>query len=367
MTTASLETVQAVLKELMAAPFADLDDALAARRTQAFATLTHYHQAQCPDYARLIALLHPDGQDPEDLKQVPPLPVGLFKSHRLSSIPDDQITSWVTSSGTTGTTSRVPLNADAAALQTQALGAVIHTAYGARRLPMILADSRTVLQRGQAYNARAAGLLGLMKFGRDYCFLLDEDGHVDRAGLTAFLERHDTGPIAIFGFTFMVWRHLLAAGADLDLSRGILIHSGGWKRLEAEAVDPGTFRAVLAERYGLVNSFNFYGMAEQIGTVHLEAPPGTGADGTLRCPSFAHIIVRDPWTLAPLPAGEPGVLQVMSLLPHSYPGHSIVTEDWGVLEPGTRPGLPPRFRVLGRVPKTQARGCSDVYGGDDAR
>jgi hypothetical protein len=69
---------------------------------------------------------------------------------------------------------------------------------------------------------------------------------------------------------------------------------------------------------------------------------------------FADVIVRHPRTLEPQPFGEPGLLQVLSGLPTSYPGHSLLTEDLGVVE---EPG---RFQVLGRLPRAEARGCSDV-------
>ena len=48
------------------------------------------------------------------------LPVGLFKSHALRSIPEDGVFKIVTSSGTTGTAvSRIYLDAAAAQLQTR--------------------------------------------------------------------------------------------------------------------------------------------------------------------------------------------------------------------------------------------------------
>ena len=58
---------------------------------------------------------------------------------------------------------------------------------------------------------------------------------------------------------------------------------------------------------------------------------------------------------------ETGVVQVVSALPRSYPGHSLLTEDLGDLlgEDDCRCGqLGRTFRVLGRVPKAELRGCS---------
>ena len=60
---------------------------------------------------------------------------------------------------------------------------------------------------------------------------------------------------------------------------------------------------------------------------------------------------------------EIGLIQTLSLLPLSYPGHNILTEDLGVIHgiddcSCGRKGK--YFTVLGRVPNTELRGCSDV-------
>jgi hypothetical protein len=52
----------------------------------------------------------------------------------------------------------------------------------------------------------------------------------------------------------------------------------------------------------------------------------------------------------------------VSTLPTSYPGHVLLTEDLGVvhgIDDGDWPGK--RFSVLGRLPRAEARGCSDTY------
>ncbi len=54
----------------------------------------------------------------------------------------------------------------------------------------------------------------------------------------------------------------------------------------------------------------------------------------------------------------------MSVLPVSYPGHSLLTEDEGVLEgvdncPCGRKGK--YFKITGRLKHAVLRGCSDTY------
>jgi hypothetical protein len=110
---------------------------------------------------------------------------------------------------------------------------------------------------------------------------------------------------------------------------------------------------------GICTIRDFYGMAEQVGSVFVE-----GDDGLLHPPAFADVIIRDPVSLAPLPPGQVGVAQVISVLPQSYPGHSLLTEDQAVVHSVDATGTEFRgkaFSVLGRFPNSELRGCSDTY------
>ncbi|MEV3983722.1 acyl-protein synthetase [Nonomuraea sp. NPDC049758] len=320
------------------------------------AALTERHRRACPPYRRILDAIgaHPPYGRVADL---PWLPVRLFKTHELRSVPSEAVFRVLTSSGTTGQRpSRVYLDREAAAAQPRMLAATLRAVLGERRLPMLIVDGRSVV-RGPALSARGAGVLGMMNFGRDHTFVLDEQGEVDAAAVEAFLARHGGEPFLVFGFTFMVWLYLLGLGADL--SQGVLIHSGGWKRLAEQAVDNDAFRRRLASECGLTRVHNFYGMVEQIGTVFLEGPDGDG----LYCPDFADVVIRDPGTWREVPPGEPGLIEVVSTLPTSYPGHALLTEDLGMVhgvDDGHWPGK--RFTVLGRLPRAEARGCSDTFG-----
>jgi hypothetical protein len=321
-------------------------------------SLVTHHRANCPPYDRILAASGYAGAS--SVAELPWLPVRLFKNLELKSIPDDEVYKVLTSSGTTGEVSRIYLDKAAAATQTRQLGATLQTVLGPKRLPMILVDTKSLLKDRRSFSARGAGVLGMATFGRDHVWALDESGAPDLPALQTFLAKHGDEPFLIFGFTYLVWLHLYEVAKEngLDLGNGILIHSGGWKKLVDQAVSPQEFRKRLAEDVGLTQSHNFYGMVEQIGTIFLEGPSG----GSLYCPDFADVVVRDPQTWQELPPGKPGLLEVVSTLPTSYPGHVLLTEDLGVVhgvDDGDWPGK--RFTVLGRLPRAEARGCSDTY------
>ncbi|WP_434743516.1 acyl-protein synthetase [Micromonospora sp. SH-82] len=323
--------------------------------------LTEHHRSHSPEYARLLSALgHQPGRRYEQVADLPWLPVRLFKHHVLKSIGDDEVFKVLTSSGTTGEVSRIHLDKAAASTQQRMLSATMRTVLGTRRLPMLLVDTKALFADRRSFSARSAGVLGMMNFGRDHTFLLDEQERPDLDAVRGFLGRHGGEPFLIFGFTFMTWLYLydLARTHRLDLSNGILIHSGGWKKLADRAVDNAEFRRRFAEETGLRRIHDFYGMVEQIGLTFLEGPDGGG----LYCPDFSDVIVRDPRTWEPVPVGTPGVVQVVSTLPRSYPGHLLLTEDRGVVhgvDDGVWPGR--RFSILGRLPRAEARGCSDTF------
>ena len=325
------------------------------------AELTEHHRRHCPEYDRLLSILYPQFERPSSLEDIPYLPVGLFKSHMLRSVPEADIFKVLQSSGTTGQSpSLIALDRETAQRQTFALSRIMTHVLGPRRLPMILVESPALIQDRRRFNARVAGLLGMMNFGRNHFYALDENLEIDLEGLKSFLQRFGREPFLIFGFTFVVWQYFLQrlAGESIDLSNGILIHSGGWKKLQDIAVSPAELRRRFLQETGLLRIYNFYGMVEQVGSVFLE-----GEDGYFYAPNFADVIVRDPVSFRVLPPGESGILQVLSILPVSYPGHSLLTEDLGVvhsIDRSTCGRLGKAFSVSGRLPRAEMRGCSDV-------
>lgn len=323
-------------------------------------TLLHFERSD--PYRRILSAIGHEPDDIGSLVDVPMLPVGLFKSHTLRSVPERMVFKVVTSSGTTGTmVSHVYLDAAAAQVQTRALAGIMTHWLGPSRLPMIVVDARSTLHERHTVSARGAGIIGMATFGRDYFYALDDDMRLDRDGLSAWLKSHADSTILIFGFTFMVWEHLLGAlgPGEVDLQNAILMHSGGWKKLTDRAVGADEYKAELARVTGLQRVHNFYGMAEQIGTVFVECERGF-----LHAPNAADIVVRDPATWEVVADGEVGVAQTLSALPESYPGHSVLTEDFARVEavdgcPCGRRGKTVSF--FGRVPEADLRGCSDVH------
>ena len=335
-----------------------------ARLLPMLSALTEHHAARCTPYRNVVERVFGGAGPAQRLEDLPFIPVTLFKTHTLSSVPESEVVKVLTSSGTTGQQpSRIFLDAETAAVQSAVLVKVAQHFLGKERLPMVILDHPGVVRDRSSRSARGAGIIGMSQFGRRPFYAFRDDMSLDEAGLEAYLAQAAGSRVLLFGFTFMVWQYLVQvlerSGRRLDLSGGILVHSGGWKKLQDAAIDPRTFRERVQAVTGVDRVINFYGMVEQVGGVYFENPLHH-----LHAPIYSEVIIRDPVTLAPLRDGRPGLVQVLSCLPTSYPGHSLLTEDLGVVhgEDPADTGMGGRyFEVLGRVPRAELRGCSDTF------
>lgn len=327
--------------------------------------LTVWHLENCPEYK---AMLNKSSMSSEvkTIEEVPFLPVQLFKLLDLMSIPRENVMKVLTSSRTTGQqVSKIYLDKDTSIAQTKTLVEVMKPILGGKRLPMIILDTKSVLKDRKSFSARGAGILGFSNFGRKHFYALNDDMSLDVEGLQTYLKEYEGQRILLFGFTFMVWQYVykevVTKGLNLDFGNSILIHGGGWKKLEDEAVDAKTFNQLLKERLSIQEVHNYYGMVEQVGSIFVEC-----TEGYLHAPSYADVIIRNSINFEPLPVGQQGLIQVVSELPRSYPGHSLLTEDLGTIHGIDNCGCGWKgkyFTVSGRIPKAELRGCSDTFQG----
>lgn len=332
--------------------------------TRELCALTRFHALGCPEYAAILAALGTDVERVRGFEELPFLPVRLFKEYRLKSVPDEAVHKTMTSSGTTGQqVSRIDLDQETSALQTRVLSKTMGECLGKRRLPMIILDTSALVRDRAMFSARGAGILGFSMFGRDRLYALDEDMRLDVEGMKAFLAEHEGEDLFLFGFTFMIWQHFCAelrrVGYHPDLSRGVLVHGGGWKKLADQRISAEQFKRELLETCGIRRVHDYYGMVEQTGTIYMECEYGH-----LHAPVWSEVTIRRPGDFSVADMGETGLIQVSSVLPRSYPGHLLLTEDEGRALgeddcPCGRKGT--YFEIAGRIKRAEVRGCSDTY------
>lgn len=337
--------------------------------TSALVDLSKLHIAHCEPYSRMMKAVGFEPEKANGYEQIPFLPVSLFKELKLCSIPEESVFKILTSSGTTGqAVSKIYLDRESAARQQKTLVKIVSEFTGAARLPMLIIDSPNVIKDRAMFSARGAGILGFSIFGSDRTYALNEDMSLNLPAVQGFLEKHSGQRILMFGFTFMIWQHFYqelrkmqetGQRAGVDLSNAILIHGGGWKKLVSEQVSPEEFKSCLDECCGLRDIHDYYGMVEQTGCIYMQCE-----HGHFHASVFSDVIVRRPEDFSIASIGEKGIIQVVSVLPDSYPGHSLLTEDEGVLlgEDNCPCGrLGKYFKVIGRLQNAEIRGCSDTY------
>jgi len=327
--------------------------------------LTQHHYERCKTYRNLIHRVFGGKKALEftNLEDAPFLPVSLFKTQELRSTEADKVVKVVTSSGTTGqAVSRIYLDAETAQLQSQAMVKITQHFVGVQRRPLIVVDHSSAVRNRGSYSARGAAIMAMLLFGRRPFYCLREDFSLDLEGLAEYLHQNsDLAPI-FFGVTYVVWKYFLEplarAGQRLTVPKdSMLLHTGGWKKLQNQSVSPKEFRQTAEEVADIHRVASFYGMAEQVGSVFFENDLHF-----LQASNYSDVIIRDANTLEPLPHGQEGLVQVVSSLPVSYPGHSLLTEDLGVLRGEGQSGMQGQyFELVGRLPEAELRGCSDTF------
>lgn len=332
--------------------------------TECLLELTRHHMKSCRPYENILKAENIDLNNVRSYTELPFLPVRMFKDMELKSVLQGDVIKTMTSSGTTGQqVSKIYLDKKTSKLQSKALAKIVGDFIGNKRLPMLILDSSAVIRDRKMFSARGAGILGFSIFGRDKLYAFDENMELNAEQIQSFLEKHQGEEIFLFGFTFMIWQHfcgeLERTGFHPDLSKGTLIHGGGWKKLASYNISQEEFKQRLFKVCGISRVYDYYGMVEQTGSVYMECEYGH-----LHTPVFSDVLIRRPENFSLAPVGEEGLIEVASVLPWSYPGHLLLTEDAGMILgeddcPCKRKGK--YFKIKGRIRHAEIRGCSDTY------
>jgi phenylacetate-coenzyme A ligase PaaK-like adenylate-forming protein len=330
----------------------------------ALSELTQYHYHNCNDYKKIVDMLNYNTKVISSPEDQPMIPVRLFKEYDLISVPRDEIVKTMTSSGTSGQrVSKIFLDKENTKRQTKVLTGIISSFIGKKRLPLLILDSPLVKTNRDMFSARGAGVIGFSGFGYDVMYALDENMNIDIPVIQKYFEKHSNETILLFGYTYMIWQYIICEikkrNIRFNLSKGILFHIGGWKKLKDQAVDSVSYNNMVRDILGNIDVHNYYGMAEQLGSVFVECERGH-----MHCSIYSDVIIRRYADFSLVGIGEKGFIELLSLLPVSYPGHVLLTEDEGeILGEDDCPcgRLGKYFKIHGRVKGAEIRGCSDTY------
>lgn len=299
-------------------------------------------------------------------EDLPFLPVNIFKEMLLSSLPSKQNYQLIRSSATSSQKpSSVVLDQITKTRQVKTLSWLLSDLLGNKRLPFIIFDAQEDPKSKNDLSARNAAIRGFLIGSSSHFFALEGLAlEINIKELEKNLAKFEDQEIILFGYTYIIFHNvakvLAEKGKTFNLSKAKIIHIGGWKKLQNEAVTKDCFNQTLSEVFGVKkeNIIDIYGFTEQLGLIY----PDFGEEFK-RCPIVSEIIVRDPTTLKPVRDGEVGLLEFITPLPHSYPGIAILTDDLGKIvsrDKSKNNRFGTAFKVIGRAKEAELRGCGDV-------
>lgn len=326
--------------------------------------LVKFHYQNCSEYQNILDALRFDFSTVVSIEELPFLPARLFKDLDLLSVPFEAVSKVMKSSGTSsGTSSKIYIDRNTAMLQRRVLAKIASEFIGTKRRPMVIIDRKSSVSNRTMFSASVAGILGFTSFSSKQFYALNDDLSVNVSGLNEFLSLHESETVLLFGFTSLIWQYFLLPLADAEFSavlpNAVLIHGGGWKKLQSENISRGEFRNKVFDILQIEKVHDYYGMVEQTGSIFVEC-----SHHYFHTSNFSTVIVRNPQDLSVLPFGQIGLIEVISIIALSYPGHIVLTEDLGrvVGEDTCECGRYGKyFEILGRIGQSELRGCSDTF------
>ena len=326
--------------------------------------LTRLHFRKCPEYNKLLKSKKINISKIDHIKDIPYIPSKIFKDHILKSIEKKDIFKIMNSSGTTNNNlSNIILDRNTSRNQIKVLSKIVKSLIGETRLPMIIIDSKSILTNRNKFSARVAGIHGFKNFSKESIFALDDNMKLNIKKVLEFINKYKNQKIIIFGFTYLIYenfiKELIKYKKKINLPQGIIIHGGGWKKLSNLNISNLEFKLKLKKYCNISNVHNYYGMVEQTGSIFFEC-----RNGNFHTSLFNDVLIRNKYDFSLSKVGESGIVQVFSLIPESYPGHSILTEDEGLMLGENNCGCGNKskyFKIIGRIQHSEIRGCSDAY------
>ena len=328
----------------------------------------HYHNSNLyHEYCKR----HNFNPDQEfSLVEIPYLPSNIFKKVKLLSVPQDSIIRTIHSSSTTGSSPSVILiDKITSERQLQVIISILSDFISKERRHFLVVDfQKNIKDSKSSLSSRSSAVRGLVPFMKSIHFILGDGMTINHDDLLSAIASIDSSKVTIFGFTWVLYLIVQKYHNDeaitkelSKLKEPIILHSGGWKKLQDVKISKEEFNEMLAKFFNTTPEkvIDFYGMVEQLGTIYPDCEYGFK-----HVPVYSHIIIRNVNSLKQVQDGEQGFIQIITPIPHSYPGISILTDDIGKILGKDdckcgRKGI--YFKFIERSKKAQLEGCGDTF------
>lgn len=331
-----------------------------------------WHQEHSPFYAGLMARRSFSADHITDVAScaaIPAVHANFFKTHEVLSIPKDQVSTHLTSSGTTGQRSQMFFD-DWSLGSAQRMVAFTFRHYGwetpeqPTNYLLLSYEPIAGMKIGTAFTKNF-----LLSFAppERIAYALRATGHgheFDPFGaIRALQEFADAGlPVRIFGFPaylhFILERMAHMGLPPLTLPEGSLVFlGGGWKGHADKQIPKRDLYARITAQLGIPDDR----CRESFGSTEHCVPYVECANHNFHVPAWSRVFVRDVRTLDVAADGETGFLHFVSPYITSVPAHSVLMGDLAEVGHGAACGCgltTPTLRIAGRAGTSRNRTCS---------
>ncbi|MSS74072.1 hypothetical protein EXS72_00325 [Candidatus Pacearchaeota archaeon] len=291
-----------------------------------------------------------------DIEKLPFISVNLFKKMKLISVKDEDIVTVVKSSATTGNNpSMIYLDELTRKRQVKCLNSIVSSFIGNQRINLIVFDTENTIKSNEhSLSSRGSAIRGMLPFAKSVTFILDDDLHLKTRALEEILIKLKGQPVCFFGFTWLLYK-IVKDISPINFPESVILHIGGWKKLSDISVSKDVFNKTVSSSLASVKIYDIYGMTEQLGTVYIDCE-----QGYKHVPNYSDVIMRDVGTLE---STSEGFIQLISPVPHSYPGISLLTDDIGKIigEDDCLCGRKGKYFIFKeRAKNAELKGCGDT-------
>lgn len=298
------------------------------------------------------------------IEDIPFLPVSLFKKFELMSIPKEDVFKIIFSSATTSKKpSKIFLDKLTSERQTKVLVSIMSD-YFKEKMDFYILDEKESNSLSSEVKSRSSAVRGFFPFMKSIKFLLNKNLKIDSLQLD---EIKNNNQYCIFGFTWLIYKIISENKNNNQIQNKLskikfpfIIHLGGWKKLIDMNISKEKFYEEICKFFNTEKTkiIDIYGMTEQLGTIYPDCQ-----FGNKHVSIYSEIIIRNPLTLESEEIGKSGLIQLLSPIPHSYPGISILSDDFGHIQgiddcPCGRKGK--YFRFDKRSETAELKGCGDT-------
>lgn len=289
-------------------------------------------------YQQFCEFLKIEKHSVKALSQIPFLPIQFFKSHAVVSN-QDAIQETFTSSGTTGMITSKHLVTDVS-LYEQSYRLAFSQFYGNLEDYAVLALLPSYLERtGSSLIYMVKDLIEGSNNEHSGFYLHNYDELI--AKLTALDNAGQN--VILIGVTYALLD--LIEQQNFQLKNTIIMETGGMKGKRKEMIRE-ELHALLCEGFGVSSIHSEYGMTELLSQAY------SLGNGVFECPSWMHILIRDPEdALSYVADGKTGGVNVIDLANFNSCSF-IATQDLGKKQPNNS------FEILGRFDHSDIRGCN---------